>query len=70
MSAIGDVLRAARKRAGLTQTEAAHRAGFAFASTVCSWEKGAREPSLDSLRKYAAALGTTATALVAEWETS
>lgn len=67
-STLGSLLRNARKRAGLTQTEAAHRMGYAHASTISGWETGAREPGLVALRAYARLLGTTAAALVEEWE--
>lgn len=45
-------MKAARKKAGLTQVEAAKRLGVER-STIASWESGAREPGIDKIRKIA-----------------
>ncbi len=45
----GDLVREARKRAGLTQAELAHRLGTSQ-SAVARWERGTVHPSLETLR--------------------
>jgi len=37
---LGERIRQARERAGLTQLELAHRVGLYSAPAVCHWEKG------------------------------
>jgi transcriptional regulator with XRE-family HTH domain len=44
-----DVVRIARRRAGLTQDQLARRSGYSR-ETIARWESGAREPTLRSLR--------------------
>lgn len=46
----GDLIREARKRAGLTQAELAARAGTTQ-SGVARWESGRTSPSLDDVRR-------------------
>ncbi|WP_406854124.1 helix-turn-helix transcriptional regulator [Alsobacter sp. KACC 23698] len=46
----------ARRAAGLTQAQLAERMDTTQ-STVARWEKGAQEPSIRSLRKFAHAVG-------------
>lgn len=46
----GDLIREARKRAGLTQTELAVRAGTTQ-SGIARWESGRTSPSLDDVRR-------------------
>ena len=45
----GDLVREARRRAGLTQAELAERLGTSQ-SAVARWERGAAHPSLETLR--------------------
>jgi transcriptional regulator with XRE-family HTH domain len=45
----GDLLREARRRAGLSQAELARRAGKAT-SVIGRWERGEVKPSLETLR--------------------
>ena len=45
----GDLVREARKRAGLSQAELAQRLGTSQ-SAVARWERGAVHPSLENLR--------------------
>ena len=52
----GDLIKEARLRAGLTQTELADRLGKAQ-SEVARWERGAVLPSLESLRRVVRACG-------------
>jgi transcriptional regulator with XRE-family HTH domain len=53
---LGDVLTAARERAGLSQTELAKRTGV-DRSYVATWEKFGSEPSHELRRKIAKILG-------------
>lgn len=46
----GDLIREARKRAGLTQAELAARAGTTQ-SGIARWESGRTSPSLDDVRR-------------------
>ena len=52
----GSLLREARKRAGLSQTELARRAGVTQ-SVVSAYESAARQPSLAMLNRLVAATG-------------
>lgn len=55
-STTGDLLRAARERAGLTQRELAERAGVAQ-SVVSAYESGRRQPALPTLARLVEASG-------------
>jgi transcriptional regulator with XRE-family HTH domain len=55
---LGQRLRAARKTAGLTQKQAAKRAGVFQASISC-YERGKTAPSFEVLRKLARAYGVS-----------
>jgi transcriptional regulator with XRE-family HTH domain len=46
----GDLIREARRRAGLSQAELAERAGTAQ-SGIARWESNATSPSLDDVRR-------------------
>lgn len=59
----GQKLKAARKRAGLSQTEAAERAGVAQPHWVV-YEQDARSPRLVQAEKLAAAVGVDLKELV------
>ena len=52
----GELIREARRRAGLTQSELAGRAGTTQ-SAVSRWERGRAEPGLDTLRRLAEVCG-------------
>lgn len=52
----GATLRAARRRAGLSQDELANRAGTSQA-TVSAYERGAKEPGISTLERLLAATG-------------
>jgi predicted nucleotidyltransferase/DNA-binding XRE family transcriptional regulator len=53
-----DLLREARRKAGLTQSQLAARAGVAQ-SVVSAYETGTREPSLATLQRLVSATGLT-----------
>jgi transcriptional regulator with XRE-family HTH domain len=52
----GDLLREARRRAGLSQAELARRAGKPL-SSIGRWERGEVRPSLETLRDLVRACG-------------
>jgi len=54
---IGDVLRAAREKLGLSQEELAERAGV-DRTYVSILERGLKSPTLETLEKICGALGT------------
>lgn len=56
-------LRAARKKAGLTQTEAARRSGVHYVS-ISRFETGVKMPTLKALMKLAAAYGVSVCDLI------
>ena len=54
----GQRIKAARKKAGLTQKELGERMGQSFQS-IAQWENDLRKPKLETLQRIAAALGTS-----------
>lgn len=56
----GDLIREARKRAGLTQAELAGRAGTTQ-SSIARWESGRTQPGFDTVRRLALVCGLDAT---------
>jgi transcriptional regulator with XRE-family HTH domain len=58
-------LKAARRRAGLTQRELAARAGTSQA-TLSAYENGRKQPSLETLDRLLAATGSRLTVTAAE----
>lgn len=54
----GDNIRAARKRAGMSQRDLAEKIGVK-PSAVCQWEKGDTFPSYPNLLSLSIALGAT-----------
>ena len=54
----GERIKAARKRAGLTQKELGEKLGIAY-QTLAQWETGARKPKAETLRRIADALDVT-----------
>lgn len=52
----GQRIRAARKKAGMTQTELAKKLGIPYQS-IGQWEKDRRKPKLETLQRIAEALG-------------
>ena len=57
MTGTGELLRSARLRAGISQTQLAARSGISQ-SVISAYESGRREPSVAALRRLATALGT------------
>lgn len=64
-----DLLREARLRAGLTQSELAERAGRPQ-STIARWESGRVKPSLESLRETIRACGLELGLTIANFDDS
>jgi transcriptional regulator with XRE-family HTH domain len=56
MSRGGDLIREARRRAGLTQAEVAERVGTTQ-SAIARWERGGSAPSLDTTMRVLRAIG-------------
>lgn len=54
----GERIRQARKSAGMTQAELAHKLGISAAG-IAQWENDLRNPKIETLRKLADALGVT-----------
>ena len=57
---IGAILKRTREKAGLSQTELAHRLGFESNATVSRWEHGARAVLATDIVRIAEACGTDA----------
>ena len=64
-----DLLREARLRAGLTQTELARRVGKP-PSVISRWERGVVQPSLETLRSLIRACGLELTFRLATYDDS
>lgn len=62
---LGDLIRERRSGLGLTQEQLAARA-HTYQESVSDWERGARQPDRDSLRRLALALGIDDLTLMAE----
>lgn len=54
---VGERIKAARKKAGLTQLDVAYRLGDQSYQSVAQWERGVRAPKLESLERLAEAIG-------------
>ncbi len=65
----GDLLREARLRAGLTQSELARRASTSQ-SAIARWESGAVQPSFERLRDLIRACGLELTYGLANYDDS
>ena len=63
----GQLIKAARKKAGMTQAQLAEKAGVA-AITIQQYELGKRQPRLAQLQAIAAALGVPVQELISDWE--
>lgn len=61
----GQLIKVARKNAGMTQSELAQRLNIPFQS-VSQWERDLRNPKYDTIKRIAAALGVEWTDLVPE----
>ena len=63
----GEVIKAARKKAGMTQAQLAEKLGISYVG-VSQWENDLRNPKLDTLQRIASALGVPVQALISDWE--
>ena len=55
---IGENIRIARKKSGLTQEELAERLGITF-KAVSGWENGKYQPTIETLNKLLSPMGIT-----------
>ncbi|MGN0652338.1 MAG: helix-turn-helix domain-containing protein [Gemmiger sp.] len=62
---IGENIRQARKKAGLTQRQLAEKSGVATI-TLQQYERGVREPKLDTIAKIARAMNLFASDLISD----
>lgn len=63
----GQLIKAARRKAGMTQKELGAKLGVAY-QTLAQWENDLRNPKLDTLQRIAAALGVPVQDLISDWE--
>lgn len=63
----GQLIKAARKKAGMTQKELGAKLGVAY-QTLAQWENDLRNPKLDTLQRIASALGVPVQELISDWE--
>ncbi|WP_158098255.1 helix-turn-helix transcriptional regulator [Faecalibacterium sp. An192] len=63
----GQLIKAARKKAGMTQEELGKKIGVS-GSSMAQWENDLRNPKLDTLQRIAAALGVPVQDLISDWE--
>lgn len=63
----GELIKAARKKAGMTQKELGAKIGVAY-QTIAQWENDLRNPKLDTLQRIASALGIPVQDLISDWE--
>ena len=63
----GQLIKAARKKAGMTQEELGKKIGVS-GSSMAQWENDLRNPKLDTLQRIAAALGVPVQELISDWE--
>ena len=62
----GQLIKAARKKAGMTQKELGQRIGTTY-QTLAQWENDLRNPKFETLQRIAAALGVPVQELIADW---
>ena len=63
----GELIKAARKKAGMTQAQLAEKLGISYVG-VSQWENDLRNPKLDTLQRIASALGVPVQDLSSDWE--
>ena len=63
----GELIKAARKKAGMTQAQLAEKLGISYVG-VSQWENDLRNPKLDTLQRIASALGVPVQDLIRDWE--
>lgn len=61
---LGQRIKRRRKQLGMTQTELAEKVGCTSKSTICKVERGEDNLTVSGLKRYADALGTTASELL------
>ena len=59
----GQLIKAARKKAGMTQTELAQKLNIPFQS-ISQWERDIRKPKMDNLQKMADYFGVSVNSLI------
>lgn len=64
---MGQLIKAARERAGMTQEELGKKIGVTGVA-IMRYEKGQRQPRLAQLQAIAAALGVPVQELISDWE--
>lgn len=64
---MGQLIKAARERAGMTQEELGKKIGVTGVA-IMRYEKGQRQPRLAQLQAIAAALGVPVQDLISDWE--
>ena len=62
----GQLIKAARKKAGMTQKELGQRIGTTY-QTLAQWENDLRNPKFETLQRIANALGVPVQELIADW---
>lgn len=63
----GQLIKAARRKAGMTQEELGKKIGVS-GSSMAQWENDLRNPKLDTLQRIASALGVPVQELISDWE--
>lgn len=63
----GQLIKAARRKAGMTQEELGKKIGVS-GSSMAQWENDLRNPKLDTLQRIASALGVPVQDLISDWE--
>ena len=63
----GQLIKDARKKAGMTQEELGKKIGVS-GSSMAQWENDLRNPKLDTLQRIASALGVPVQELISDWE--
>lgn len=64
----GQLIKAARKKAGMTQAALAEKLDISYVG-VSQWENDLRNPKLETLQRIAVALGVSVQDLVGDWDT-
>lgn len=63
----GQLIKAARRKAGMTQEKLGKKIGVS-GSSMAQWENDLRNPKLDTLQRIASALGVPVQDLISDWE--
>lgn len=62
----GDRIKAARKKAGLTQAQLGEKLGISY-QTIAQWENNLRNPKMDTILRIEQALGCQPGELLPDW---